>query len=281
MALHRGTVKALAHLPVQLALGAIGIVWLVPTVALFVTSIMPTSIIESQGWWTLLAQPWAATIDNYVAVLTNRDLINAILVTVVVSVGNTVLLVILASLAAYAFAWLRFPGRDAIFLVVVGLLVVPLQVALIPVFSLYNSTGLFDTALGLILFHVAFGLPFGVFLLRNFFVAIPATMIEAARIDGASDIRIFLQLILPLGRPAIASLAIFQFLFTWNDLLVALTFARQTRPLTVAIFSQLREFGANVDVIAPAAFISLIVPLTVFFLLQRSFIEGILAGSVK
>jgi alpha-glucoside transport system permease protein len=168
-----------------------------------------------------------------------------------------------------------------LFIVVIGLLVVPIQVALIPIFSLYNSTSLFDTVLGLILFHVAFGMPFAIFLLRNFFAGIPKDILESARIDGASELRIFFRLILPLGLPAIASLAIFQFLWTWNDLIVALTFARNTQPITVAIFSQLRAFGSNIELIAPASFVSLAIPLVVFLSFQRYFVQGLLAGSVK
>jgi alpha-glucoside transport system permease protein len=186
-----------------------------------------------------------------------------------------------AALAGYAFAWIDFPGRDWLFVLVIALLVVPLQMALIPIFEIYNNTGLFDSVLGLILFHTAFGLPFAIFLLRNFFIGIPKDILESARIDGASEIRIFLRLILPLGLPAIASLAIFQFLWTWNDLLVALTFGRETQPITVAIFSQLRSFGANIELIAPATFVSLVIPLGVFFAFQRYFVQGLLAGSVK
>jgi alpha-glucoside transport system permease protein len=153
--------------------------------------------------------------------------------------------------------------------------------ALIPMFSLYDTLGIFDTILSLVLFHTAFGLPFAIFLLRNFFIGIPKDLMEAARIDGASEFRIFFRLILPLGLPAIASLGIFQFLWTWNDLLVALVFGRETQPITVAIFSQLRQFGSNVDIIAPATFVSLLIPLMVFFAFQRYFVQGLLAGSVK
>jgi alpha-glucoside transport system permease protein len=153
--------------------------------------------------------------------------------------------------------------------------------ALIPIFSLYDSLGIFDTILSLVLFHTAFGLPFAIFLLRNFFIGIPKDLMEAARIDGASEFRIFFRLILPLGLPAIASLAIFQFLWTWNDLLVALVFGRETQPITVAIFSQLRQFGSNIELIAPATFVSLLIPLMVFFAFQRYFVQGLLAGSVK
>jgi alpha-glucoside transport system permease protein len=184
-------------------------------------------------------------------------------------------------MAGYAFAWLDFPGRDWIFVGVIGLLVVPLQMALIPMFRLYNTFGLFDTWYGIALFHAAFGLPFAVFLLRNFFVGLPKDILESARIDGANEIVIFLRLILPLGLPAIASLAIFQFLWTWNDLLVALTFGQNTTPITVWIAGQLREFGTSIDIIAPASFISLVVPLCVFFAFQRYFVQGLLAGSVK
>jgi alpha-glucoside transport system permease protein len=148
-------------------------------------------------------------------------------------------------------------------------------------FRLYDQLGLYDTVLGITLFHVAFGLPFAIFLLRNFFIGIPKDILESARIDGANEYWIFLRLILPLGLPAIASLAIFQFLWTWNDLLVALTFGRNTQPITVAIYSNMRQFGSNIDLIAPAAFLSLIVPLAVFFAFQRYFVQGLLAGSVK
>ena len=187
----------------------------------------------------------------------------------------------IAALAGYALAWLDFPGRDWIFIAVIALLVVPLQMALIPMFKVYDVLGIYDTVAGIILFHAAFGLPFAIFLLRNFFVGIPKDILESARIDGASELWIFMRLILPLGLPAIASLGIFQFLWTWNDLLVALTFGQNTTPITVWIAGQLREFGSSLDIIAPASFISLVIPLGVFFAFQRYFVQGLLAGSVK
>jgi alpha-glucoside transport system permease protein len=211
----------------------------------------------------------------------NHAIMHSLVTTIEIAVGNTLLVVILASLAGYAFAWLEFPGRDWLFIAVIGLLVVPLQMALIPMFSLYNHLHLYDTVFGIILFHAAFGLPFAIFLLRNFFVGIPRDIFESARIDGASELRIFVKLVLPLGLPAIASLSIFQFLWTWNDLIVALTFGQNVQPITVAIFSNLRQFGANIDLIAPASFISLVIPLAVFFAFQRYFVQGLLAGSVK
>lgn len=274
-------VRLLARTPVYLFLAFVGLLWLVPTLGLLFTSLLPPSIIGTAGWWKVLTHPSVATLDNYRAILDNQAITSAVWTTLWISLGATILPIFVASLAAYAFAWLEFPGRDWLFLVVVALLVVPLQMALIPIFSLYNTLGLFDTILGLVLFHTAFGLPFAIFLLRNFFIGIPRDLLEAARIDGASEFRIFFRVILPLGLPAIASLAIFQFLWVWNDLIVALTFARDTQPITVAIFSQMRQFSANIELIAPAAFVSLAIPLVVFFAFQRYFVQGLLAGSVK
>jgi alpha-glucoside transport system permease protein len=274
-------VRILGKTPVYLFLVFIGLLWLVPTLGLLFTSLLQPADIGRTGWWHVITQPSLATLDNYREIFQNDAITSAIWTTLWISLGATILPIVIASLAAYAFAWLEFPGRDWIFLIVVALLVVPIQMALIPIFSLYNDLGLFDTIPGLILFHTAFGLPFAIFLLRNFFIGIPRDLLEAARIDGASEFRIFVRLILPLGLPAIASLAIFQFLWVWNDLLVALTFARNTQPITVAIFSQMRQFSANIELIAPAAFISLVIPLAVFFAFQRYFVEGLLAGSVK
>jgi alpha-glucoside transport system permease protein len=209
-------------------------------------------------------------------------MVSAFINTVLITVPSAVLVVAAASLAAYAFAWMRFPGRDVLFLIVVGLLVVPLQVALIPVARLYDVLGLFGTIPAVVLFHVAFGLPFAIFLLRNFFVGLPHELLEAARMDGAGEWRVFTRVVLPLGLPAIASLLIFQFLWVWNDLLVALVFAGgDTQPMTVAIREQLRSFSANIDVIAPAAFLQMLVPLLVFFAFQRYFVQGLLSGSQR
>jgi alpha-glucoside transport system permease protein len=273
--------RVLGKTPVYIILVVIGVLWLVPTVGLFLTSLFSPTDINSLGWWEIFSKPSLATFQNYRDIWNDESIRSAFFTTVWIAVGGTVLPIIVAALAGYAFAWLEFPGRDWLFLVVIALLVVPLQMALIPMFRLYSGVGIFDTKLSLILFHTGFGLPFAIFLLRNFFIGIPKELLEAARIDGASEIRIFVRLILPLGLPAIASLAIFQFLWTWNDLLVALSLARDTQPLTVAIFSQLRQFGNNLELIAPASFLSLIVPLGVFFAFQRYFVQGLLAGSVK
>jgi len=273
--------RAVAKTPLHLILVALGALWLVPTFGLFITSILPASALANKGWWQIFSSPSQATWANYSALFHNQGLLDALKTTAYIAVGNTLLVVVVGAMAGYAFAWLDFPGRDWIFIGVIALLVVPLQMALIPMFKLYDQMGIFDTVISIVLFHAAFGLPFAIFLLRNFFVGLPKDILESARIDGASEITIFLRLILPLGLPAIASLAIFQFLWTWNDLIVALTFGQNVQPITVWIFGQLREFGTSIDVIAPASFISLVVPLCVFFAFQRYFVQGLLAGSVK
>ena len=274
-------VRLAAKAPLHLLLAAIGLLWLVPTLGLLFTSLLTPADYNTRGWWEIISGPSLATWQNYDALLENEQITSSLWITVQVAVGSTLLPIMIAALAAYAFAWLEFPFRDWLFVIVIGLLVVPIQMALIPIFRLYNFLPLFDTVPGLILFHTAFGLPFAIFLLRNFFIGIPKDILESARIDGASEFRIFFRLILPLGLPAIASLAIFQFLWTWNDLLVALTFGRDTEPITVAIFSQLTEFGNNIEIIAPASFVSLAIPILVFFAFQRYFVQGLLAGSVK
>jgi alpha-glucoside transport system permease protein len=273
--------RALGSAPVHLVLLFVGVLWLVPTLGLFLTSMLGAEDFQEEGWWQVFSAPSKLTFENYESVFDNEDITGALLTTVYVAVGGTVLPIIVAAFAGYAFAWLEFPGRDWLFIAVVAMLVVPLQMALIPIFDLYNRVGIFDTVLSLVLFHTAFGLPFAIFLLRNFFIGIPKDLMEAARIDGASELRLFLRVVLPLGLPAIASLAIFQFLWTWNDLLVALVFGRDTQPITVAIFSQLRAFSTTIDLIAPATFVSLAIPLVVFFAFQRYFVQGLLAGSVK
>ncbi len=267
--------------PVHVVLAVVGLLWLVPTLGLALTSLLSAQDFNNIGWWKVIAHPHFATWANYSNLIHHTSIPHSLATTAEIAVGGTALPIVIGALAGYAFAWLDFPARDWLFIAVIAMLVVPLQMALIPMFKLYNSLGIYDTVIGLILFHTAFGLPFAIFLLRNFFIGIPKDVFESARIDGASELRIFLRLVLPLGLPAIASLAIFQFLWTWNDLLVALVMARNTQPITVAIFSNLRQFGTNIDLIAPASFVSLAIPLCVFFAFQRYFVQGLLAGSVK
>ena len=280
--LWKSMVSFISSTPVHLLLVAVGLFWLTPTFGLFLTSFRSPAANSESGWWNVFARPAQLTLESYSDLLDNPRLLDAILNTVFITVPTSLLLVLVAALAAYAFAWIDFRGRDVGFMVVVALLVVPYQMALIPVARLYGRLGLFDTVPAVVIFHIGFGLPFAIFLLRNFFVGIPRDLLESARLDGASEWQIFLRVILPLGMPAIASLSIFQFLWTWNDLLVALVFAPgKSAPLTVFIREQLRQFGANLDVIAPAAFLSMVVPLIVFFAFQRYFVQGLLAGSVK
>ena len=273
--------RVIGKAPVHLVLALLGIFWLVPTTGLFITSLLTASDAAKGGWWNFFAKPSAWTFDNYKNMFDNEGITHALLVTAQVTIGATILPILVASAAAYALAWIEFPGRDWLFLGVVGLLLVPVQMALIPIFRLYNTLNLFDTIPGLILFHSAFALPFATFLLRNFFAGIPRDLMEAARIDGASEARLFFKVVLPLGLPAIASLAIIQVLFVWNDLLIGLVLAQDNAPIAPAIASQLRQFGSNLDLLAPAAFFSAVIPLTIFAAFQRYFVEGLLAGSVK
>jgi alpha-glucoside transport system permease protein len=274
-------VRMVSRAPVHLVLMLIALLWLIPTAGLFVTSLLTPSDQAEGGWWNFLFQPSAWTLENYRNMFDNDSIVDALVITAQITIGATILPILVASLAAYALAWIEFPGRDWVFLTVIALLLVPIQMALIPMFRLYNTFSLFDTIPGLILFHSAFALPFAIFLLRNFFAGIPRDLMEAARIDGASEIRLFFKVVLPLGIPAIASLAIFQVLFVWNDLLIGLVMAQNNQPIAPELASQLRQFGSNLDVLAPAAFFSAVIPLTIFALFQRYFVQGLLAGSVK
>ncbi len=273
-------VSFLGKTVVQVVLIVIALFWLVPSIGLFLSSLRSASDSGTSGWWTVFTAPAQLTLDNYANLLTNPTILGSIGNTILITVPTTILVVLIGSLAGHALAWVQFPGRDWLFIAIVVLLAVPLQVALIPLAQLFGALGIFGSVLGVIIYHTAFGLPFAIFLMRNFFSQVPAELLEAARLDGASEFRIFRQVVLPLGLPAIASLAIFQFLWTWNDLLIALIFTNsRSQPLTVAIQSQLRQFGANIDVLSAGAFLSMIVPLIVFFAFQRYFVQALLAGS--
>ncbi|MFJ4837864.1 carbohydrate ABC transporter permease [Streptomyces sp. NPDC088746] len=260
----------------------VGLFWLMPTIGLLLSSLRGPEDIAASGWWKVFTAPSELTFDNYQRLLDNSTITDSLFSTVMITVPSTFLVVVIGSLAGYAFAWMEFPGRDWWFLVVVGLLVVPVQVALIPVSELFGTIGIFETTFGVVMFHTAFGLPFAIFLLRNFFAEIPRELLEAARLDGAGEIRLFTRVVMPLGGPAIASLGIFQFLWVWNDMLVALIFAdSESPPITVALQQQVRQFGNNIDVLAPGAFVSMVIPLAVFFAFQRQFVSGVMAGAVK
>ncbi|WP_406169735.1 carbohydrate ABC transporter permease [Streptomyces sp. NBC_00996] len=260
----------------------VGLFWLVPTIGLLLSSLRKPEDMSASGWWKVFSEPSQLTVDSYQKLLENSDITDSLVNTVLITVPATLLVVVIGSLAGYAFAWMEFPGRDWWFLGVVGLLVVPVQVALIPIAELFGKIGIFGSITGVVFFHVGFGLPFAVFLLRNFFAEIPRELLEAARLDGAGELRLFVRVVMPLGGPAIASLGIFQFLWVWNDMLVALVFSDSgSQPITVALQTQVRQFGNNIDVLAPGAFISMVIPLAVFFAFQRQFVSGVMAGAVK
>jgi alpha-glucoside transport system permease protein len=267
---------------VRVFITVVGLMWLVPTLGLAVASLRTTADNSATGWWTVFTRPSQLTLDNYTNLLRNADFTQSLGNTILITVPSTLLVVILGALCAYALAWLEFRGRDLVFVIVVALIVVPVQVAIIPDAELFGLLGIYGHIPAVVAFHVAFGLPFAIFLLRNFFLGIPRDLLEAARIDGASEFAIFRSVVLPIVWPAIASLAIFQFLWVWNDLLVALVFAGpDSKPVTYALREQMRAFSSNIDVIGPGAFLSMLVPLFVFFAFQRYFVQGVLAGSVR
>jgi alpha-glucoside transport system permease protein len=257
--------------------------WSVPTFGLFVASFRPASATQSSGWWTGLTLPWHFTITNYQQVLQAQGMGTAFLNSLIIAIPGTILPVAVAAFGAYAFAWMKFPGRDWLFLGIVALLVVPIQMTLIPILKIFTAVGITGSYLSIWLAHTAYGLPFAVYLLRNFFGALPADLMESASLDGASHWHTFTRIILPLSVPALASLVIFQFMWVWNDLLVALIFigGGDRAPMTVTIANLVNSFGSNYEVLTSAAFISMLLPLVVFFSLQRYFVRGILAGSVK
>lgn len=265
---------------VQATLIAVALVWMIPGIGLLVTSFRPLESVAKSGWWTALASPGELTVRNYTNLVGNQSLVDALINTFLIAVPSTVLPILLAAAAGYAFAWIDFRGRDALFLLVVAMLVVPHQMALIPIFRLFHSFGLGGLP-SVWLFHTAFGLPFAIFLMRNYYASLPSSLMEAARMDGASEWKIFVRVVLPLGFPAIAALAIFQFTWVWNDLLVALIFSGDRAPLMVWISQRLGQFGSGIDVITAGVFISAVVPLTIFFVFQKHFEAGLLGGAVK
>ncbi len=270
---------------IHVILALVGLVWLVPTIGLLVTSFRPRSDIQATGWWDV--GRLHLTIENYRQVLEAQGMLQAFLNTLVIAVPSTLLPLTVCALAAYAFSWMNFPFRNTIFLVVVGLLVVPVQVAFIPVLTMFRElVPQLELPRGYVaiwLAHTAFALPFGIFLLRNFFITLPGEMIEASRMDGASDIQIFRRVVLPVTVPAIAAYGIFQFLWVWNDLLMALIFVQDSSkfPMTRAIQNLLSQYGTEWHLLAAGAFLLMVVPLIVFFSLQRYFVQGLLAGSIK
>lgn len=290
----RNTKQRLTSRGATIASLIIAVFWTIPTIGLFITSIRPEVDTLRTGWWEIFVNP-TFTLENYGNVLFGRDsLLGPFLNSIAISIPATVFPLVIASLAGYAFAWMKFKGRDVLFVLVFALQIVPIQMALVPLLSLF-SRGLqigdqviYEGLRGAGLFsqvwvaHTIFALPLAIFLLHNFISEIPADVIEAARVDGASHGQIFFRIVIPLSLPAIASFAIFQFLWVWNDLLVALIFASgPAAPITRALAELTGEFGQNAELLPAGAFISILIPLVVFLALQRYFVRGLLAGSTK
>lgn len=276
--------QAFSRGPLHIVIIGIALLWMLPTFALLMNSFRPQQAINSTGWWDAFTPPFQFTLDNYVEVLAREGMAQGFINSLAIAVPGTIIPILVAGFAAYAFIWMRFPGRNLLFLVIVGLLVVPIQMTLIPILRIFTGLNLTGTFPAVWLAHAAYGMPFAIFLLRNFFSALPKELFEAAHLDGASDIRIFFRIVLPLSVPALASLAIFQFMWVWNDLLVALIYLSESpdrAPMTLVISNLVGRFAADKHLLTSAAFISMSLPLVIFFSMQRYFIQGILAGSVK
>jgi alpha-glucoside transport system permease protein len=278
----------LRSLPLRAAVIAICALWTLPTVGLLVTSVRTPALVTKTGWWDSLLHifdPGQWTLSNYQTVLDSSNMGNAFLNSLIVTIPATVIPITIAAFAAYAFAWIPFPGRGILFTIVIALLVVPIQMSLIPILrDVYAPLGLYGTFLGIWLAHTGFGLPLAIFLLYNFISQLPRDLFESAAIDGASHFQTFIRIVLPLSIPALGAFAIFQFLWVWNDLLVALVFlgpGANVQVMPTALYQLIGARGAQWHFLTAGAFLTMIVPLAVFLLLQRAFVRGILAGSVK
>ncbi len=264
---------------------ALMIVWAVPTVGLLVNSFRPQEKLSASGWWTALFPPYQFTMQNYSDVLNQNGIGQAFVNSLFIAIPATIIPLFVAAFAAYAFSWMQFPGRDVLFVVVVGLLVVPLQTTLIPILKLFAQWGITGEFLAVWLAHTGYGLPFAVYLLRNFMGSLPKSVFESASLDGANHVTAFFRIAVPMSVPAFAALAIFQFLFVWNDLLVSLIYIGLSNsdnlPLTAAMANLVNSLGGGWYLLGAAAFLSMMLPLAIFFGLQRYFIRGIVGGAVK
>lgn len=278
----------------HIAIVLIIIAWLLPTLGMLVNSFRPAADVSQSGWWTALSPTAQFTTDNYVHIFNQANLGNSFLNSLFITVPATVIPVAIAAFAAYAFAWMSFPGRNLLFVIVVGLLVVPLQATIVPVLNVFRTVGITGSSsslaqalpfLGIWLAHTGYGLPFAVYLLRNYMGGLPREVFESAAIDGAGPATAFFRLALPMSVPAIAALTIFQFLFVWNDLFVAIVYIGATNgthlPLTATLANLTNSLGGDWQYLMAAAFISMALPLVVFFAFQRYFVRGITGGAVK
>jgi alpha-glucoside transport system permease protein len=285
---------------VILMLALITITWSIPTIGLFISSLRSEDAVNTTGWWTVFSDLRNAdlTFDNYRVVLTGRSgkdgevtrgaekimMVEAVINSLTVAIPSTIIPILIAAFAAYGFAWIKFPGRKLLFILVVASMVIPLQIALIPLLKDYMKIDLNGTFLGVWLAHTGFGLSLAIYLLYNYISAIPRDILESAFIDGASHFTIFFRLIFPLSIPALASFAIFQFIWVWNDLLVSLVFLGiepRYEVLTMRLKNMVGTFGTDWHLLTSGAFISMLIPMVVFISLQKYFVRGLLAGSVK
>lgn len=275
--------RGFSRLSVNVALGMLVIMWLLPTFMLVVSSFRPVGDMMSSGWWTAFLNPERFTAENYRLVLTSKGIGTSFINSLIITIPSTILPILLGALAAYPLSFSKFPGRKSFFIVLIAMQIVPLQVVLIPVLLLLMGINLNGTFAGVWLTHTAFGLPLCIYIFRNFFAQMPYSLIEAAKIDGANNLQIFFRLLVPMAKPAFASMAIFQFLWVWNDMLVALFVLNNSalNPVTVKLSSLLGSLDAGWEIMTPAALLSMLLPVTIFLMFQKYYVKGILAGSVK
>jgi alpha-glucoside transport system permease protein len=269
---------------VKIAIVVICLMWIIPTFGLAITSFRPQEAANTTGWWTIFTNPAELTnltLENYSDVFAFADMGTAFVNSLAITIPATIIPILIAAFAAYAFTFMEFPGRDLLLILIVGLLVVPTQVALVPLLQIYGDLGISGTFLAIWLAHIGFGMPLAVYITRNYMATLPKEVIESAKIDGASHFQTFWRLILPMSTPVLASFAIFQFLWVWNDLLNALVFAGSNAPLTVSLARLLGQQGQGWQLITAGGLFTMIVPIIVFFSLQRYFVRGLTAGSVK
>jgi len=280
-------ISTFSKVPLNLVIIIMALIWILPSVGLLVTSFRPSADVAASGWWTVFEHPFNftwQTLENYQEVIVKIGIGKAFLNSLLITIPATIIPILIASFAAYAFAWMEFPGRRLLFIILVGLLVVPLQMTMIPVLRIFNKLGMAGTFPGIWLAHTGYGLPLIIYLLYNFISGLPSELFDSSSIDGATSFQIFFKVVIPLSVPALASVTIFQFLWVWNDLLVALVYLGGTpavAPLTVRISALVGSYGQDWELLTAAAFVSMVLPLVLFLGLQRYFVKGILAGSVK
>lgn len=270
--------------PIHAGLLAIIVLWVVPVVALLVSSFRPADLVSNTGWWSAVAAPFQFTLDNYRQVLGARNLGSSFINSLTITLPVTVLSVLLGAITGYVLVRIRFRGRETLFAILLGLLVVPLQMTLVPILRLFGGLGLIGTFPAMWIAHLGYGLPFIIFVMRNYFASLPTEMFEAAEVDGAGHVTAFWRLAMATAGPALAAVTIFQFMFVWNDLLIALIYLGGTAdvaPLTITVSNLVSSRGEGWQVLTAAAFVHMAVPLAIFFSLQRYFVRGLLAGSSK